>query len=595
MSFDAWMVFGLLAAAVGLFVSERVPLGLAALLIAGLLMASGILTPAEGLSGFSSPATITITAMFVLSEGLRRTGALDLVGRFFIHLGKVHQRKALMLMMLTVGVISAFINNTAAIAIFIPVVLKVAEEMRVSPSKLLMPISFTSMFGGACTLIGTSTNILVSSIAESHGLQGFAMFELTPLGLVFFGVGFIFLMGIGVRLIPRRRDIREQTGTYDLHRYLTDVVMDAGGDLVGKSLKDSELYRKLDLDVLQVIRDGKRVPGNAEEIVLKAGDVLRVRGGVEEIKKLFLREDLKITTSEQWLQPDLEQTETGLMEAVIAPDSSLERKRIDRVDFKLRFNAVPLAIQRGGRIRHEDLGATRLHAGDCLLLAVDADQTERLQQNRSFVLATQVPMPHYRREKMPIALLVMGGVVAATTLNLAPVVVNAVLGVVVLVLAGCLTNEEAYRAVNWEVVLLLAGVIPLGLAMDKTGAAQVLAEQVTATLGTWGPHAVLSGFLLLTMLLTEIMNNQASAALLAPMVIQVATDMGVDPRPFLMAVTYGASLSFMTPVGYQTNTLVYGPGQYRFTDFTRVGIWLNLLFWTLGSWLIPVLWPLQGG
>jgi di/tricarboxylate transporter len=594
MSPDAWMVFGLLALAVGLFISERVPLGLAALLIAGLLMAGGILTPAEGLSGFSSPATITITAMFVLSEGLRRTGALDLVGRFFIHVGKVHQRKALMVMMLTVGVISAFINNTAAIAIFIPVVLKVADEMQVSPSKLLMPISFTSMFGGACTLIGTSTNILVSSIAESHGLPGFAMFELTPLGLIFFGAGFFFLIGLGVRLIPRRRDIREQAGNYDLHRYLTDVVMDAGGELVGKPLKDSELYRKLDLDVLQVIRDGHRVPGNSEEIVLKAGDVLRVRGGVEEIKKLFLREDLKITTSEQWLQPDLEQTEAGLMEAVIAPDSSLERKRIDRVNFKQRFNAVPLAIQRGGRVRHENLGSIRLHAGDCLLLAVDADQTERLQQNRSFVLASQVPMPRYRREKMPIALLVIAGVVAATTLNLAPIVVNAVLGVVVLVLTGCLTNEEGYRAVNWEVVLLLAGVIPLGLAMDKTGAAQVLAGQVTATLGTWGPRAVLSGFLLLTMLLTEIMNNQASAALLAPMVIQVATDMEVDPRPFLMAVTYGASLSFMTPVGYQTNTLVYGPGQYHFTDFTRVGVWLNLLFWTVGSWLIPVLWPLQG-
>lgn len=595
MTVDAWMVFGVLAFAVGLFITERVPLGLAALMVAGVLMAAGILTPAEGLSGFSSPATITITAMFVLSEGLRRTGALDLVGRFFIHVGKQHQRQALIVMMLTVGVISAFVNNTAAIAIFIPVVLKVAAEMNVSPSKLLMPISFTSMFGGACTLIGTSTNILVSSIAESHGLAGFAMFELTPLGLIFFAAGFVFLIGIGIRLIPRRRRIHEKNGHYNLHRYLTDVVMGAGGDLVGKPLRDSELYRKLDLDVLQVIRDGKRLPGNAEEIVLNAGDVLRVRGGVEEIKKLFLREDLDVTTSEQWLQPELDQKEIGLMEAVIAPDSSLERKQIGQVDFKQRFNAVPLAIQRGGRVRNEDLNSIRLHAGDCLLLAIDADQTGRLQQNRSFVLATQVPMLHYRRGKMPIALLVMTAVVAATTLNLAPVVVNAVLGVAVLVLTGCLTNEESYRAVNWEVVLLLAGVIPLGLAMDKTGAAQVLAAQVIDTLGAWGPRAVLSGFLLLTMLLTEIMNNQASAALLAPMVIQVAGDLGVDPRPFLMAVTYGASLSFMTPVGYQTNTLVYGPGQYRFTDYTRVGVWLNLLFWIIGSWMIPVLWSLGAG
>jgi len=592
MSVDAWIVFGLLALAVGLFVSERVPLGLAALLITGLLMAAGILTPAEGLSGFSNPATVTITAMFVLSEGLRRSGVLDLVGRFFIHLGKEHQREALWVMMLTVGVISAFINNTAAIAIFIPVVLSVAAEMKISPSKLLMPISFTSMLGGVCTLIGTSTNILVSSIAESHGLNPFGMFELTPLGLVFFGIGFIFLILFGIRLIPRRRPVRKKTGTYKMQRYLTDVVMETGGDLVGQSLRDSELYQKLDIDVLQVFRKGERLSGNPEEIVLHAGDVLRVRGGIEEIKKLFLREDVKVTTSDQWLEPDLEQTEVGLMEAVIAPDSSLERKRIEDVDFRQDFSAVPLAIQRGGRVRHENLGSIRLHAGDCLLLAIDADQSERLQQNRSFVLATSVPMPRYRHEKMPIALLVMAGVVAATALNLTPIVINAVLGVVVLVLTGCLTNEESYRAVNWEVVLLLAGVIPLGLAMEKTGAAQVLAQQVTTTLGVWGPEAVLSGFFLLTMLLTAIMNNQAAAALLAPMVIQVAHNMGVDPRPLLMTVTYGASLCFVTPVGYQTNTLVYGPGQYRFVDYTRVGVWLNLLLWVAGSWLIPVLWPL---
>jgi len=593
MTFDAWMVFGLLALAVGLFISERVPLGLAALLVTGLLMAAGILTPAEGLSGFSSSATITIAAMFVLSEGLRRTGLLDLVGRFFIHLGKKHQGQALVVMMLTVGGISAFINNTAAIAIFIPVVLTVAEEMQVSPSKLLMPISFTSMLGGVCTLIGTSTNILVSSIAESHGLRGFAMFELSSLGLIFFAAGFVFLMSIGIRLIPARRDIHKKTGSYNLQRYLTDVVMEAGGQLVGKPLKDSELYRKLDIDVLQVFRKGERLSGKAEEVVLQAGDVLRVRGGIEEIKKLFLREDVKVTTSDQWLERDLEQTEVGLMEAVVAPDSSLERKRIDQVDFRQRFNAIPLAIQRGGRVQNENLGSIRLHGGDCLLLAIDAEQTERLQQNRSFVLATSVPMPRYRWNKMPIALMVMTGVVAATALDLAPVVVNAVLGVVVLVLTGCLTNEESYRAVNWEVVLLLGGVIPLGVAMEKTGAAQTLAHGVVDTLGGWGPEAVLSGFFLLTMLLTAIMNNQASAALLAPMVIQVAHDLGADPRAFLIAVTYGASLCFMTPVGYQTNTLVYGPGQYRFGDYTRVGVWLNLLLWVIGSWMIPVLWPLD--
>ena len=589
---DIIIVFALVVVAVALFISERLPIGLVAVTVMVALMLTGVLTPEEGFSGFSSRATVTIAAMFMLSEGVRRTGVLDRAGALVTTAGRDRPARALLAIMLVVGAISAFINNTAAIAIFIPVILAASERLGVSASRLLMPASFASMLGGSCTLIGTSTNILVSNIAADHGLRPLGMFELAPVGLVFAGLGVLYLMTAGRRLVPARRSSERLGGGFELNEYFTDVVVLEDSDLVGRTVAGDPDLAGGALEVVDVLRDGSEQPGRVDRIELAAGDVLRIHGPARRISDLVEQRRVELRGVADWRGSGLQEGGHALVEAVVAPDSPLARRRIRDADFGERLGAVPLAVQHRGSLQRQDLGDVRLQPGDCVLLAVDADRVGELPANHAVVLVNRVPTTTHRRRKAPVALAVLAGVVAATALDLAPVAVNALAGVVMMVLTGCLDLEEGVAAVNWEVIFLLAGMIPLGLAMEKTGAAALLAEGVVDGLGAWGPQAVLSGLFLLTILLTSVLNNQAAAVLLSPMVIELAGGLGADPRPFLIAVTYGASLSFITPVGYQTNTMIYGPGQYRFSDFLRVGAGLNLLLWLAGTLLIPVFWPL---
>jgi di/tricarboxylate transporter len=588
---DALLVFGLLAVAVVLFVWDRVPFDVAAVIILSSLLLTGLVSPREGLAGFSNPATVTIGAMFVLSEGLRRTGALETVSEALSTYGSGNYWLTLTLMMGVIGVVSAFINNTAAVAIFIPVVIGVAADLRVSASKLLMPLSFASMFGGVCTLLGTSTNILVSSIAQEHGVRPFGMFEFTTVGLIFMVVGFAYIYTVGMPLIPARRGGQNLTRDYEMQEYLTDVCLNEESPYVGDTVEESRLTKDLDLDILQIFRSSEEPIQRDMDAPMEAGNVLRVRGSIEEIEKLLEREDVSLRPARQWYDTDLEGGPDTLIEAVAAPDSALESQRIAEVDFQERFGAIPLAIRHHGTLQQEDLGDIRLSGGDSVLLDLKAERTSEVERDPSFVVTSEVDLPVYREEHIPTALLILAGVVGAAALNLVPIVVSAIAGCVLMVLTGCLTTEEAYQAVNWKVIFLLAGVIPLGTAMENSGAAQILSGTLLEALQPLGPTAVLSGFFFVSMMLTNVISNQATAALLAPIALQTAETIGVSSRPFLMAITYAASLSFMTPVGYQTNTMIYGPGQYKFTDFTRVGTPLNLILWAVGSLVIPWYWP----
>ena len=598
MSFGILFVFGLLAVAVVLFATEWVSFDVTALLILCALVLGGVLTVEEGFSGFSNEATLTISAMFVLAEGIRRTGALDRVGDGFCRLAERRPHYGLAVMMLVVGVISAFINNTAAIAIFIPVALQVARSLEMSASKILMPLSFASMFGGVCTLLGTSTNILVSSIAEERGEPAFGMFEFAPLGLVLAAAGFLYLFAVGIHWIPARRADADFTHGFEMQRYITDVVLRPESRHVGESLEDSSFGEDLDLDVLHVFRrradpEAREEPhSEGRQAMLEEGDILRIRGSAAEIDELARRGDVVLRPAHEWQDRDLSHSGSTLVEAVIAPESPLEGQAVRDVDLDSRFGAVVLALRHRGEIQQEELGSLQLSGGDSLLLALDADRVPDVERDPSFVLVSEVGLPELRRERMPVALLILAGVVGTAAAGLVPIAVSAVTGGLLMVLTGCVNSEEAYQSINWKVILLLAGVLPLGTAMDRTGAAQMIADGVISGLGPWGPAAVLSGFFLLSMLLTNVISNQATAALLAPIAFQTAATLEASPRPFLLAVTFAASLSFMTPVGYQTNTLVYGPGQYRFTDFLKVGTPLNLLLWILATLLLPVFWEL---
>ena len=577
--------------AVFLFVTERLRVDIAALLIMTVLLWSGIITPAEGLAGFSNSATITIGAMFVLSAGLSRTGAVSFLGVF---VSKVFQQGfwiGIIAVMLVVGVLSAFINNTPVIAIFLPIMLGVARDTGISASKLLMPISFASMFGGVCTLIGTSTNILVSSIAEKNGLRPFSMFELAPLGLLMLLAGTVYMLAIGIRLIPNRRGSGDLVENYSMNDYLTEIVLLPLSKSANQRIKDAVLVHDLDITILKIDRGhGEVIEMPSPTDMLRAGDVLLIRCDVDKIRALHEREGVEFKPRAKWVDESISSQDIRLVETIISPSSELVGSTLERSRFREKYRAIVLAIRHGEQLLREKLSDTQLAAGDLLLVEVPADQVGTLRRGGDLIITSEMETTEFRRGKAFFATLIVGLVVAGASLDIAPIVVTAVTGAIAMILVGCITIEEAYHAIEWKIIFLLAGVLSLGTALDRSGAAALVSANLLKYVGVLGPIALVSAFYLITSLLTETMSNNATAALMAPIAIATARTLEVDPMPFLFAITFAASASFMTPVGYQTNTMIYGPGQYKFLDFLKVGTPLSLLFWILASIFIPLFW-----
>lgn len=590
MTVEMIVVLAVVLLAVILFATERFPVDQVALTVMAILLLSGLITPQEGVAGFSNTATVTVGAMFVLSAGLFRTGVVNYVGTLVVRLFRFNIWVALFATMVVVGGLSAFVNNTPIVAIFLPIMLGVSRDIGTPASKLLMPLSFASMFGGVCTLIGTSTNILVSSIAVRYDQPPFGMFEFSALGLIFFAVGTLYMLVLGVRLIPKRESETDLTDKFGLGEYITEIVLLEDAKSVGTPVARCPLVEELGVQILEVFRGGHRLRVSPET-TLAAGDMLRVVGDVTKIKALQERVGIKIRPSMKFTDADLESEEMLLVEAIVAPISNLAGRSLKQAQFRNRFNATVLAIRHRGTVMRENLGDTRLRSGDSLLMEIDKDRIDALRASNEFVFVSEVGLPRFKKSKVVPALLIVAGVVSTAALGIVDIVVGAIAGSVLLVLTRCITMEEAYKAIDWKVIFLLAGTLSLGLAMEKSGTAAFLSAQLIALVGTLGPVALVAAFYLLTSLLTETMSNNATAVLLAPIAIGSAEAMGIDARPLLMAVAFAASASFMTPVGYQTNTMIYGVGRYRFSDFLRVGAPLNLIFWILATLLIPVFWP----
>jgi len=595
MTLEIAVVLIILALAVFLFASEKLPIDVVSLTIMAILILVGILTPEEGVAGFSNPATITVAAMFILSAGLAKTGALNIIGVKLGAIIKYNLWLGIFVMMLVVGVFSAFINNTPVVAIFIPIVIGAAIASNHTSSKLLMPLSFASMMGGVTTLIGSSTNLLVSNIAVKNGMRPLGMFELAPLGLIFFAIGIIYMLVIGVRLIPSRRGDADLTKKFGMGDYLAEIELLPGAKSVGKMVSESPLVKELDIDIIEIIRPDV-VYHMPQKEVLKANDILRVKCSIERIKTLQERAGIVLRTGKNAMFTKTENHEIVLLEAVIAPNSILEGKTLKEAGFKYNYHSTALAIRHRGATMREKLGSTKLHAGDALLLETMQQNIELLKQRsltegNTFVIISEVDLPKYRRKKFMTASLIILSIVLLATFNLVPIMVGALAGCIAMVLTGCVEMKEFYRSIEWNVIFLLAGALSLGAAIEKSGAALLLSNGIISLIGEYGPIAIISVFYLLTTLFTETMSNNATAVLLAPIGIAAAHSLGIDPRPILIAITFAASVSFMTPVGYQTNTMIYGAGQYRFADFLRVGGPLNLLFWILATWLIPIFYP----
>ncbi len=595
MSYEIILVFVVAICAVVLFATEKLSVDLIAMLIMGTFLIFGIVSPDEGISGFSNKATVTVAAMFIISAGLFKTGAVSYLGKFTADLFKRNYWLGMISVMVAVGFFSAFINNTPIVAVFIPVLLGVAKEIKASASKLLMPMSFASMFGGVCSLIGTSTNILVSSIAEERGQPAFSMFEIAPLGLMMFAVGLVYMLLIGIRLIPDRRGKSDLIESYHMQEYIAEVVLLKNAASIGHTIKDAPIAKDIEIIIIGVQRGDEVISVPPPDFVLQEGDVLRVSCNWEEFNQIQAREGVLFKPQFKWRDKDVEANEVKLVEAVVAPSSefvgrSFAGKSLEDLQFRERYGATVLAIRHRGKLLREKIANAKLEAGDSLLMEVKTDRYNQLRQDTSFIIISDIEQPAYLKRKLITALLIVAGVVLSATLGLLPIVVSAVIGSVLLVLTGCLTMEDAYQAIEWRIIFLLAGVLSLEAAMENSGAAPRISSSIISAVGAWGPIALLSAFYLMTFVFTEIMSNSATAALLTPVAIATANAMQVSPRPFLVAVMFAASASFMTPVGYQTNTLIYGPGQYKFADFLRVGTPLNLLFWIIATVFIPYFW-----
>ncbi len=584
------LVLLLLVLAAILLASERVRADLVAMMVLAALIFTGILDVDQALSGFSNPATITVACMFVLSAGLQGSGVVQVLGDRLLRHGPSSGSALMLVSGLVVAPVSAFINNTAAVAIFLPITLRASHGNHISPSRLMMPLSFFAMMGGCCTLIGTSTNILVSSIAVGHGLEPFGMFELTRVGLVLFVAGAVYLLVFGRKVIPVRIQAETLTEGFHLNRYLSEVIILPGSTLIGQTLLDAKLGEKHDLEVLGHVRR-KVMRSIAVDEQLEEDDILLVKAPAAALVQLSQAAGIRVRSGSSPGDATLRSHDSALLEAVVTPNSDLEGRSMKAVDFRNRYGATALAIRRHGEDIREKIGHVRLRIGDELLILAPRRSLERLRRQRSFVILEELEVPVVKPLMAAISTGIVAGVVLIAAVGWFGIAEAAVAGAVAMVLSGCVPVRRVYEQIEWSVIILLAGLIPLGVALETSGVAARAGELLISVAGDYGPVAVLSFLFLLAALLTGVMSNTATAALLAPLALNCAHALNVDSRPFLIAVAIASSAAFYTPIGYQTNLLVYGPGGYRFRDFVQAGLPLTLLYWIGASILIPRFYP----
>lgn len=595
MNLEALLVLIVIIAAVVLFVTEYFSIDVVALIILVSLVALGIITPEEGVAGFANPATITVAFMFVLSAALMNTGALQVITPFLSSVFRKNFLMGIVTLSLAIGGISAFINNTPVVAVFIPVAVQIASITQISPSKLLIPVSFASIFGGVCSLIGTSTNIIVSGVALKSGLPEFGMFEMSPLGIVFLIVGTLYLAFVGIKLLPARAMSNGLKSSSSYRDFLTEIQLLENGAFTGQRIMDSSIARELEMDILEVRRNGQKYDLPPGDMVLLAHDILKVRCNVEKIKSL---KDMVKVKPETVKVGDEKFNDDGmtLVELVITAQSGFEGKTLRQIDFRRSYRAVPLAIRHREEVLHDHLHDVPLKSGDVVLAEIKTHHLQELKrqensQESPFIILSAEGLVDFKKKRFFLVLSTIATVVLLAALNVLNIMIGAIAGSVVLVITKTISMKEVYKAIEWKVIFLLAGALSLGVAMQKSGLAAIIAGTLIDSLGEWGPIAIVSGLYLTTAVLTEMMSNNATAALLAPIAIATAQSMGLSATPFLMAVTFAASASFMTPVGYQTNTMVYSAGGYKFTDYFKVGWPLALIFWIIATFLIPLIFP----
>ena len=602
MTWEILFIFGLLVFAIVSFIWERISADLTSLTVFGILLFVSMLTKSDALPTleatlgvFGNSAPLTIAGMFIVSAALERTGAIDLITGYLRKLVKLPYRGFMFVMILGVAGVSAFVNNTPVVIVLMPVILSLSREMGVASSKLLIPLSYASIFGGTCTLLGTSTNLLASGILLDAGHDPIGMFELASVGLPILAFGSIYLVLFGNKLLPHRETLTSILSDEERKEFITEAFIRAGSDLHGKTAKEGELL-KHGIRLLEIVRHGIAVPGDPRDHKLQYGDRLVLACRPSGVAEAHSMKGITIQTELAEGLETIVTDEGALVEGVVAPHASIADLTLGEINFRQRFRMVVVAVHRKGTNQRERLSNLRLQAGDTLLMMGSTASIDSLANSDEIIILDRPRVPaRSLRIKMPIAIATTIGIVTMATLNLVPIVSAVCLGVAIILLTGCMKAKDAYASVEWSILIIIFGMLALGQAMDSSGASLLIAENMTGLVGQFAPAHLQNVIMLaliyvITSTFTEFLSNNAAVALMVPIALGIAVALGVDPRPFVVASCIAASASFATPIGYQTNTYVYGVGGYRFFDFTKVGLPLNLICFAVTVSVVPIFW-----
>ena len=578
------------------FVMEILPIEVTAMGAIGILLLFDVLTWQEAISGFSNPAVITIGAIFIMSRALVKTGFLEVFADFLAKKGGNRKWLTIFIFLLTVSIISGFINNTAAVAIFIPLGIDLCQRFRISPTKVLLPLSYAAIFGGTLTLIGTSTNLVVSSIMEEMNMAPFSMFEFTKLGLIFLVLGTLYNMIISKWFMPSRSIISSLTRKYHMGSFLTEFKVGEDSPLIGNAYKDLDISQKYNLQVYKIIRDSKNIRFNLQNIIIREGDIFLVHINVKDMLKFKDEMKVLLLTDVKMNVAELTGKNHVIVEGLVSQQSALIGKTLQEFDFRNRYGSFVLAVKRQRELLRDKIAHIRLKFSDTLLIMVPKERLEILRTSNNLIVLEELDI-HLRYERYWwFSILVIPAVMLLAAFGVIPIVKAAILGAILLLVMRTLSIQDAYESISWSVIFLIASLVPMGIAIQKTNLDEVTGNLIIG-IGTLigggeglDPVIILAVLYGVTFILSAFISNAAVAVMLTPIGIMLATILNVDPRPFLVAICFGASCSFMTPMGYQTNMMVFAPGQYRLKDFFQMGIPLTLVFWITAVYWIPRFW-----
>lgn len=589
---DNIIVLVILITAVVLFISEKLRADIVALLVLLALNITQLVTIEEAFEGFANPAVVTVWAVFIISGAIQRSGLADLIGRQLLRWGGQNETRLLTFLMIGAGILSAFMNNVGAVAILMPTVISIGQKLNISSSKLLMPLAFSALMGGNLTLIGTPPNILASSIMQSYGVPPFRFFDFAPTGILVLAAGIPYMLLMGRKLIPDRVPPGGLSQGYHVKEFLTQAMIAAESPLIGKQLNDTDLGFEYNLNVVYVRPTDDNLINPIGEYKLKENDVLLLKGEPQDI--IHASDDYRLIPVPDLKIPDLsagtDLDEIHFAEITLTPNSNLKQQTLKEINFRDKYGLSVLAVRHNGRDQVNNLADLPIQFGDSLFVQGAEESFDNLQNDNNLLVLERPTIEKRRTDKIPFTSIVLLGVIILASFGVLHVAALMLAGALLMVIGGVLNMDEAYRFIDWKAIFIIAGLLPLGTAMETTMTAQLIANQLIGLTGDMGPVATLCTIFILTALLTEVISNAAAAVLVVPIAIDIAFSLHLNPQPFVMATVIASSTSFLTPIGHQVNIIIFGAGGYKFFDYTRVGLGLNLILFLISAIFIPIIW-----